>query len=770
MNLKLLLRSLLNDRLNTLIIIISLAVGMACFSLTIIFINRELSTDGFHKYKNTTYALKCDDPWIKGKKTYFCVIGSAEYMKNNLAGAEDFCRIRNSGSQKLIIGKETFFDHPLIIGVSPNFFSFFSYQLLAGNPRTVLESHNNIVISEELAKKYFGSDNAMGQVITVVNSDRVEPMIVSGIFKKPDNNTQIAFDIVRQIGAEDSRCYIRLSPGSSPSAMEKLFLEKKEIIPVVNDGTPGSYYLEPLQKAYFDTTRGTVIDVSRDRKDLWIALVIGLMIIGIATFNYLGILTNRYLRKIKEYYLRRINGSSQMRLIAGFMLENSVIATISFLLGLILIIQLLPFFNELTGSQITIKYIFRPHQASIVIGILLILLLITLIFASYLVYSNPNLNLLKTGKKLTVKSVRIPLFNIFQLASSVGLIICSLVIILQMKYITDKPIGLDKEVIEIRIPGQYKEKAGVFREELIKNSSVRMVSIVGTSPVLEHWLVSLQYRQDGVEKKYYPAGFSGDENYLKVLGIKLVKGSDFSETLSANKQKCLINESFAKIFPDSDLIGKRMPGMEEKIITGIVKDFHYSGLKDPVEAAYISFDNRGSHLLVKPNENQSMQARDAIGVIWQSLIPDYPVNTETVGDRFEWFHRENKNYLRLIASCAFISIFLSMIGLFAISYQNTRSRTREIGIRKINGARTGDILGLLTRDFIKWVCYAFLISAPVAWYAMHKWIENYSFRTQIRWWVCAVAGVIVIIITLLTVSWQSCKASSSNPVDSLRYE
>jgi len=770
MNLSQIFRSLLRDRLNTSVIIISLAVGIASINLIIIFISRELGTDSFHEKKDQIYALKCDDPWFPGRKMYHCRFGSAEYMKENFAQVEDYCRINNSGSQKIIVNNEDYFDQPAIIGASENFFRFFSYKLLTDNPGTALEATNNLVISADLAKKYFGSDDPVGKIITLVNRDKDEQMAVTGIFEKPVGNTQISFDMVRLIGETDSRCYIRLIKNANQDKVEKLFSEKNESIPVIHVGIPGPYYLEPLQKAYFDTTRGSVVEVSRDKRDLWIALIIGLIIIGVATFNYLGILTNKYHGKIKEYYVRRINGSSIFNLITRFMLENSIIVAISFFFSLFLILDVLPFFNSLTGSNITEMFVFQPEQIIILIAVLVFILLITLMFAFYLIYSNLNLHLLKAEQNQTVRSIQIPVFNIFQLASSIALIICSIIIIMQMNFITNKPIGLDKEVIEIKLPGQYKDKVGVFKEELMKNSSINNVSVVGASPVLEHFLVSLQYQQDGVEKQYSPVGFSGDENYLKVLGIELIEGTGFSEILSANIKKCLINQSFARLFPNQDLTGKGMPGMEDMIVTGIVKDFHYSDLKSWVEPAFISYDNKGRHLLVKASENQTMAARKTIYQIWQKLIPDYPANIESVGDRYEWFHRNNINFKRLIGSCSLISLFLSMIGLFAISYQKTLSRTKEIGIRKINGANFIEILAMINIDFVRWIGIAFIIAVPAAWYAMHKWLESYAYKTGVKWWIYAFSGIIVLIISLLTVSWQSWRAATRNPVEALRYE
>jgi len=238
----------------------------------------------------------------------------------------------------------------------------------------------------------------------------------------------------------------------------------------------------------------------------------------------------------------------------------------------------------------------------------------------------------------------------------------------------------------------------------------------------------------------------------------------------ADNQKFLINESLARLFPGQNLIGTRLAGFEKRIVTGIVKDFHYASLKSLVEPACIYYSPPCYHLIVKPSKNQIPQSHNTIAQTWKKLIPDYPLDMESIGDQYEWLHRENKNYLQLIGACCFISIFLSMIGLFAISYQSSRYRTKEIGIRKVNGAKISEVLVMLNKDFVKWVAIAFVIATPIAWYAMNKWLENFAYKTELSWWIFALAGLLAVGIALLTVSWQSWKAATRNPIEALRYE
>ncbi|MFA5971962.1 MAG: ABC transporter permease [Lentimicrobiaceae bacterium] len=764
------IRGLFRQKLNTGIIIISLAIGMACVNLIAMFIIRELNTDAFHKQKDQIYALKCDDLINKGQQTYLCREGSVEYIKDNFNQVEDYCRVNPASAQKVVVNNEAYVDRPGVIAASKNFFSFFSYQLLTNNPKTSLEAENSLVISEDLSKKYFGTGNAVGQIITLVNGEKVEPMIVTGVFRKPVENTQIRFDMVRPTKGKNSRCFVRLASGANPQELEKIFAANKAAIPSINDGTPGQYSLKPFQDTYFDTSRHISFEASRDKTNLWIALIIGLVIIGIASFNYLGLVNNNLIEKNKAYAIQRVNGESKFGFVLNFMVESLIVVGISFFISLFLMLWMVPFFNHLTGTNITSGFMYSPRQILILSDIVALLLIITLLFVVFRIRKNQYLNALKPGSNQIGKRVQMPAFNIFQLASSLVLIIFSIIIIKQTNYITQKPIGLDKQVFEVKIPAQYASKVSVFKEELRTNSSVGLVSIASASPVLEHFMFLLHYNENGVEKEYSPSGFTGDENYIATLGIQIVEGSGFSGNPESDKNKCLVNESFAQLFSDQNLIGKELPGMENKIVTGIVKDFHYSSLKSLVQPALIAYDPRGLHLIVKASGNQHAQAQDAIAKTWKKLIPDYPLNMETIGDRYEFLHQENKKYLQLIGACSVISVFLSMIGLFAISFQSIRYRTKEIGIRKVNGATIFEVLTMLNIDFVKWVAAAFIIATPIAWYVMHKWLENFAYKTELSWWIFALAGLMTLGIVLFTVSWQSWKAATRNPVEALRYE
>jgi putative ABC transport system permease protein len=763
-------RSLLRNPLNSSVIIISLAIGIACTNLIMIFVTRELKTDSFQQNRDRIYLLECDNPYEKGTQMSTCRKGGAEYIKENFSQVEDFCRIRYGIAQKVMIGNKIYNDNLAVFETSANFFKIFSYKLLTNNPDEVLLTKDDIAISEELAQKYFGERLPVGRILTIINDNTKTDYNIRGIFRKPAENTQFHFDMVKLNEDTERFAYLLLKDKSDPASLEKLFAEQKDKIPVINDGTPGRYYLRSFKQTYFDTSEYSPLGDKREKSDIWIAIIIGLMIISVASVNYLGLVKNKLFDKTPEFYIRRINGGSRTSLIADFLLENLIIIVLAFIISLELISWIIPLFNVLTGSVVDMTLFTRPDSFLIMSFVLLFLLLATLLFS---VNKINNQTISSTNKVMMDKEgklIKIPAFNIFQLIVTIVLLICSFTLLRQINYISNREIGLDKDVIEIKIPAKYADQTKVFKEELLKYPSVSAISVTTASPLLEWILASFHYIENGEDKQYSPKIFRGDEAFIRTLGIDLIKGRDFSGNANSDKNNCIINESFARYFSGRNLLGEKLPGYENLTIIGIVKDFNCSGLKDAISPGVIIFDNSGNHLLAMPLPGQSQSVRNSISETWQKLIPDYPLNIESVKERFEWYHRSDTNYAKLIGSCCLISLFLSMIGLFAISFHSSRKRTKEIGIRKINGATIKGVMLLLNSDFLRWIAIAFVLASPIAWYIMHRWLQSFAYRTDLSWWIFVLAGLLTVTITLLTVSWQSWRAATRNPVEALRYE
>jgi len=764
------IRSLFRNPLNSAVTVISLSIGIACINLILLFITKELNTDHFQKNRDRLYLLKCDNPYEKGALMSNCKKGGAEYIKANFSQVEDFCRIRYARAEKVAVGNQVYNDNLTVFETSPNFFNIFSYKLLTDNQNSVLTANDNIVISEELAQKYFGERLPVGKILTIVNGDTRKDYSIKGIFRKPSENSQFQFDMVTLAEDTERFAFLLLKNNTDPAGLEKLFAEEKDKIPVINDGSPGKYYLESFTKTYFDTSEYYPLGNKRNKSDIWIAMIIGLMIICVASVNYLGLINNKLSDRASEFYIRRINGGSGASLIIDFMVENLIVIMIAFIISIEVISWIIPFFNDLTGSGINLRYFTRPESLLIMSVVLVFLLLATYLFSVNKIRRQTISPVQKAILNKEGKLVKIPAFIIFQLIVTCVLMICSLTILKQIKYISNKEIGLNKDVIEVKIPEKYADRTRVFKEELLKYPSIARISVTTASPLLEWILASFHYTENGEDKQYSPNIFRGDEAYISTLGISLTAGRDFSGNVNADRSNCVINESLAKHFPGKNLIGEKLPGYEKLTVIGVVRDFHCSGLKDAISPGVIIFDDSGSHLLVMPASGQSQSARSSISETWKKLIPDFPLDIESVKDRYEWYHRDNSNYAKLIGSCCLISLFLSMMGLFALSFHSGRKRTKEIGIRKINGATIQGVMLLLNEDFFRWIFTAFIIASPIAWYIMNRWLQGFAYRTELSVWLFIQAGIIALSVAILTVSWQSWIAASKNPVEALRYE
>jgi putative ABC transport system permease protein len=770
MKLNQIFRSLFRNPLNRLIIIISLVIGMACTNLIILFIARELNTDSFQQNRDRIYLLKCDNPYENGSQMSNCKKGGAEYIKENFSQVEDFCRIRFSRVQKVMIGNQIYNDNLAVFETSATFFTIFSYKLLTNNPNSVLTTKDDIAISEELAQKYFGERLPVGRIITIINGNTKTDFSIKGIFRKPVENSQFDFDMVKLTEDTERYAFLLLKNNTDPARLEKLFEEEKDKIPVINDGIPGKYYLKSFKQTYFDTSEYSLLGNKREKSDIVIAMIIGLMIICVASVNYLGLINNRLYDKTPEFNIRRINGGSTASLIFDFMIENLIIMAIAFVISLEVITWILPFFNDLTESRIDVTYFTRPYSFLFMSYVVFSLLFATLLF------SVNKLNKQKTSCTHKVSFdkegmiIKIPAFNIFQLIVTIVLLICSITILKQINYITKREICINKDVIEVKIPSVYESQTKIFKEDLLKYPSVAGISVTTASPLLEWIQTTFQYNENGEDKQYSPKIFRGDEAYIRTLGIILTQGRDFSGNITSDKNNCIINESLAGYFTGRNLIGEKLPGYEKLTVIGIVKDFNCSGVKDPITPGVIIFDNSGTHLLVMPAIGQSQTIKTSISETWQKLIPDYPMNIESVRERYDWYHIKETNFAKLIVSCCLISLFLSMIGLFAISFHSSRKRTKEIGIRRINGATVFGVISLLNKDFFKWIIIAFVPASLVAWYIMNRWLMGFAYRTEFNLWIFALAGLLTVTTTLLTVSWQSWSAATRNPVDALKYE
>ena len=577
--------------------------------------------------------------------------------------------------------------------------------------------------------------------------------------------------MVRLIKENDDaqRAYFKLRDGVTQEEINKLLVEYKKDIPIYVVIEKSAYTIASVKDMYYDTNRNAAFEISRNKTDVLAASVLAIVILIIAAFNYLGLANARFLNRAKSYTIQIINGNSKFGCIKQFITENLLLITMSFILSWGIIYLVLPFFNQITNSNILFTQVLFSVHIIIALAVVTILVITTLLFIWLKTSTTLNLALLKSKTSSTVNSkFEIPVFNVIQLASVVVLIILALVIQKQNTYIINKPLGISKQVVEIRLPMEYQNLSPVFKDEFQKSPLVENTSI-GLSPFTELAKFIVEYHDEGIQKKYTLGLFKGDADYLSTLEMEIIDGRGFTGNPSADEGTCVANESVVKTLGDDFVLGEILPGTSNKVV-GVVKDFHYLSLKSGIEPSMVTYSNTGNAILLKPKKGYMTEVLQLAENTWDELLPDTPKQIEIIEDKYQSLHKESQNYIKLISSFAAISILLSMVGLFAVSIQTCKTRTKEIGIRKVNGATIIKVISTLNTDFLKWMLIANCIAIPTAWYLAQHWLQHYIYKTELNWWVFIQSGIISILVATITVSWQSWKTATQNPVEALRYE
>ena len=487
--------------------------------------------------------------------------------------------------------------------------------------------------------------------------------------------------------------------------------------------------------------------------------------------NYLNLLVSRLIDKRREFAVNKILGSKNSELLYYFLVEFGILIFISYDLSIIFTRLLFPYFNHLTNASIRVGFLFDPKVVLCSLGILLIIGCVTMMYLSFMLSRQKSADWISLSDNPEIKKKSIPLLVVIQFTISIVLIISTMTIARQLYYIYNRNIGLDRNVVELHLPYSYRNQSHIFKESLLQNPLIVSASICAASPLMEHALILLHYDKNDKNKTYSPAVFFGDEDFIKTLNIKLLAGRDFSAETDGTTPKCIINKSLSAMFDLDDPIGQKLPGADDEII-GLAEDFNFQSLENVVAPGYIAFstNKKNSNIIIKINREDYQAGIRYVGDIWNKLIPDYPFNYKILGDQFDQMHAESGKFFGFIITFSIISLLITMIGLLALTVYSTRSRTKEIGIRKVNGAGSGEIIQLLIRDYAKWMLIAVLIAFPAAYIVMIKWLQNFVYRINLAWWIFAAAAVITFMLVLITIFRQSWLVARKNPVESLRYE
>jgi putative ABC transport system permease protein len=780
-------RNLSKNKFYSTINITGLAIGLAVGIMILLWVQDELSYDSFHKNAESIYKINshlgtgADEQVWEGAPAPLAV-----FSKQSIPEVVNTVRIDNVNGPLLFKYADKKFTETNMACVDSTFFSVFDFKLIKGNPLEPFPDMNSIIVTASEAKKYFGDGNAIGKVLATEYGN----FTVSGVMEDFPENSTLHYNMLlpwtfdadyfaksggngdwktmdEDLGSFSYQIYLQLQKGVSPEVVEKkitqLFRDKKG-----DDSKNDSFKLQSLKSRHLVTRDGNTGALQTVR----IFLLVAVLILIIACINYVNLSTARAMIRSKEVSMRKIIGAARYQLFIQFITESAVLFFFAALFSFLIIYLLLPLYNDLSGKHLVFSI--ANKNVWIVVGSAIIgTLVLASIYPALLLSSFKPIQALKGKLSFGVGNTAFrKILVVTQFVFSVALIIGTMVISNQLQYIREKDLGYNKEhVFSFALKGNINDHQGAAREELLKQPGVLDVA-TSSNPILgEHSSTGDTYwegKKEGRTFLIHPNFI--DQQFIRLLNLKIVEGKNFTGSKS-DSAHFILNETAVKQAGIKDPVGKSFTLWENKgTIIGVVKDFNYASLKKNIEPAVFCYAPHNTFMYIKTNGKDAPAAIAAAEKVWKEYGSESPFSYSFLDDDYNQMYQADERTGILFNVFAAIAILISCLGLFGLATYTAQVKTKEIGIRKVLGANISNITSLLAKEFIVLVFIAFIIAAPIAWFAMNKWLQNYVYRINISWWIFVVTGLVAIVIALLTVSFQAIKAAIANPVKSLRTE
>jgi len=689
--------------------------------------------------------------------------------------------------------------------VDSNFFQIFPIKFLRGDANTALNDPSSLVISEDIAQRYFGNDDPIGKTLKINKSD----IIVKGVFAKLPEHFHLRFQYLMPMaaaGLPDERMqkwtwhqfytYVKLKPGTNVQQLQNKFQShiRKEVFPTLTQvGSTFLPFFQPLKNIHLQSSDFIYDNAIRGNKTYVSALsVIALFVLIIACFNFINLATARSFRRAKEIGVRKVVGADRKQLILQFIGETILLSVFSMLLAAIATMLIVPWLNHFTEKSIQFNPFTNPLLAMLILAAGMIIGILAGIYPA-LVLSGfqpikvlKNMKLVGSGGTAWLRHALV----VIQFALSVLLIVSTIIVYKQTKYLNNKDVGFNKEQViyfQVRDSLESNPKTlETFKSELRTSPNIASVTS-------GYGLPGDQYAGDGIKlptkeglKDYSSNVFIGDYDYAKTLGLRIVAGRDFSRDMSTDEREAfIINETAVKEWgfgTPEKAIGQPIywnewapadtsnPLKKGKVI-GVVQDFHYKDLHEKVTASVIQLYPAVVYKIAVKARTADMRATiDFINKKWSQFVPAYPLDYKFMDETYGQMYKNEQKLSKLLWIFTIMAIFIGCMGLFALAAFSAEQRTKEIGIRKVLGATVFNIIGLLSKSFLLLVLIASIIAFPVAWWAMNDWLKDFPYRVDVGWWAFGVAIAAALLIAFITVSFQSIKVATANPVKSLRTE
>lgn len=758
-----------------------LAVGLACCILILLWVQDELNYDRFHKNKDQLYRVIRQEKDARGDTgSTFIPFSLAPILKEEFPEILNFTRFQDRSwleSPMLAYGDDKYYETGMFLA-DPSFFRMFSFTFLKGDPQTALQDLHSVVITEEMANKYFGMEEPLGKVLRYNNRMDLK---VTAVLENLPANSHIQFDIIAPIqllGEQqlngwswESQSYVLLKPHTRLAELRKKIADSME-----------KHSPEKAKKWKINLQPGTKIHLYQgagDIKLVYIVSSIAIFILLIACMNYMNLASARSARRAKEVGLRKVVGAKRGQLVKQFLSETLLLSSLAAFLALLLVHFSLGAFNNLTQKKLSLDIFNNP---TLLLGLLALILLVSLVSGSYpalVLSAYKPVNVLKGSVLHGSRGVIFrKIMVIGQFTISIALLIGTLIIHQQLHYIQNKELGWHREnVVMIPINDELSKQFQAFRHELLKSPKILNVTAASSIPTRIGNVNGIDWWDGKPDKEIILMRFVvAEHDYLDTLGMKLMEGRNFSRTHQTDISNFIVNEAAVKLMKLKNPVGKGVRFMlVEGQIIGVVKDFHFRHMSEPIVPLFLVIHPRHHEyffrfVFAKIHPQGIQETLNYIKSVSGQYAPHYPFKYNFLDEEFNRLYQYERYVARIVNYFTFLALFIACLGLFGLASFMTEQRTREIGVRKVLGASGSRIVLLFIREFYKWVLIASIIACPAAYYAMSKWLSNYAFRIPLLWWPFVLASALAFFIAGLTVCYQSIRAAHINPVEALRSE
>lgn len=779
---KIAFRNLVHNKTFSAINIVGLALGMGCSLIIMLWVQDELNKDRFHENDGRLYRVLANQQYAGEINTLPSAPGIlAENIVRDIPEIELASQMLWESS--IMFAADNIIDKEKGRFVQRDFLKMFSFPLVNGNRETALANPDGLVISQKLANKYFKGQSPIGKTLRI---DNTFDLMVTGVLAEIPEASSLKFDFLinydlwqkqsewsKDWGNSGPYCYVLLNPNAS---LEKVNAKIKNYVKTKDPKSNVELLLQNYGQSYLYSNWEGGQQAGGRIEYVKIFSIVAVFILFIACINFMNLATARSVKRAREIGVRKVVGAHRVGLMGQFMCESMLITFFALILAVVLTYVLLPSFNSLTEKRLSLNFV-NPTSVLFLLGLTL---LTGLLAGSYPALFMSSLNPVVVLKGALKFKSGATYFRkglvVFQFGLSIMLILSMIVVSRQIDYIQKKNLGYEREnLLYMPLEGELQKNFQTFKRELEKQPGIHSVSCSQSEP-LEVGSSTGGVRwpgKDSTQKVLFsqnPVSY----DYIKTMGIKLVDGRDFSTSFGGDTSNYIINEAAARKMGYLDPVGKEVgKGKRKGIIVGLMKDFHHHSLHVAIEPLILELqrghENWGS-VLIRVEAGQTRQALKSMENIFKQFNPKFPFRYSFTDQEFANYYKAENTVSNLSNYFGFLAILISCLGLFGLASFMAAQRRKEIGIRKVLGASVSGIIGMLSRDFIQLVHVAALFAFPMAWYFLEGWLEKYAYRIGIEWWYFVAALVAALLVTLLTIIFQSVKAATADPVRSLKTE